>query len=228
MFEELDHAQTRFGELVLRRRDSPSLGGVVYEVMLGGEHLMSSQVHDSEIALTRLGLRASRAAQGPVLVGGLGLGYTAAAALDDEGTTGVTVIEALPEVIDWHRNGLVPLGDQLTGDTRCSFVLADFFRHMAGPAETPHRAILVDIDHAPDSLLHPDHAMFYDENGLGNVVNWLLPGGSFALWSADAPTPGFLDAMQRTFATCEVHEIDFDNPLTGDDRNFIITGVRAD
>lgn len=227
MFEELDYRQTRFGELILRKRTSPTLRDTVYEVMLGGEHLMSSQVNDSELALATIGLQAARAPLGAVLVGGLGLGYTAAAALDHPAVSEVTVIEALADVIGWHRSRLVPLGERLTGDPRCRLEHADFFARMAAPASVLYSAILVDIDHAPDSLLHGDHGGFYSIAGLEAAREHLLPGGSLALWSADEPQPAFAGVMQEVFDDYAAHVIAFDNPLTGPDRNWILVGLRA-
>ena len=81
--EELDYRKTRMGDLVLQRRHILSLGGRdVYEVKLGDEYLMSSLFHESEVMLARLGLGALEGRAWDVVVGGLGLGYTAAAALD--------------------------------------------------------------------------------------------------------------------------------------------------
>ena len=103
-FEEIDYRRTPLGELSLRRRRVLSLEGrEVYEVKLGDEFLMSSLFNEGEIALARLGLAGQDAAELDVVVGGLGLGYTAAAALDFAGVRSVLVIEALPEVIHWHQ-----------------------------------------------------------------------------------------------------------------------------
>src|SRR5688572_27725065 len=112
-FEELDYRRTPLGELSLRRRRLLSLEGrVVYEVKLGDEFRMSSLFSEGEVALATLGLAAHGGSLLDVVVGGLGLGYTAAAALDFPGVRSVLVIEALAEVIRWHRNALVPLGER--------------------------------------------------------------------------------------------------------------------
>ena len=84
-FEELDYCDTQLGELILRRRRIPMLENeVVHEIILNGEFLMSSLFHAVEEALADLGLAAVETSGGgslDVVVGGLGLGYTAAAAL---------------------------------------------------------------------------------------------------------------------------------------------------
>ena len=83
-FEELDYQKTPLGEISLRRRAEPRIeGGIVYEVKLGDEFLMTSLFTASEIQLARLGLAALKGPDLDIVVGGLGLGYTAAAVLED-------------------------------------------------------------------------------------------------------------------------------------------------
>lgn len=226
-FEELDHAQTPYGELILRRRRVRSLGDAeVYEVKLGGEFLMSSLVNRSEIALAELGLAGMTSAASPgegldVAVGGLGLGHTAAAALDQPGVRSVLVVESLAAVISWHERGLVPLGARLCADGRCRIRQADFFElardQAAGfDAEAPARrfdAVLLDIDHSPDGLLHPSHADFYEPAGLRRLREQLKPGGSFALWSSEPPEDAFSERLRGTFDTVTGHAVEFFNPL---------------
>lgn len=117
MIEELDYQQTPLGELVLRRRRSPSLQNeLVYEVKLGDEMLMSSSVNESERALARLALDRLGEGACDVLIGGLGLGYTAAAALDYPQVRRVDVIELLGPVIAWHHARLVPASGNICDD----------------------------------------------------------------------------------------------------------------
>jgi spermidine synthase len=221
-FEELDCQQTPLGELILRRRRVVSLPGtVVYEVKLDGRFLMSSLVNEAERALARIALYDR--AEGPcdVLVGGLGLGHTVAAALEFPVVRSVTVIEYLRPVIDWHRAGLGPLGQRLTGDPRCRIVHADFFDFVrtggtaAVDEELPraYDAILVDIDHSPRCWLHADHASFYSSAGLRSSRKLLRPQGIFALWSADPPDTTFTARLAEIFTDVEAHEIRFRNPL---------------
>jgi len=115
-FEELDFQATPMGDLSLRRRIEPTLGVDVFEVKLGEEFLMSSLFTVAEEELATLGLAAVTGTDLDVLVGGLGLGYTAVAALADPHVRSVTVIDALPAVIDWHRRGLLPVSATLTDD----------------------------------------------------------------------------------------------------------------
>jgi hypothetical protein len=126
-FEELDYSETAIGALSLRRRTHLSLGVEVFEVKLGDEFLMSSLFTRGEIALAELALAGMPRGPVDVVVGGLGLGYTTRAVLAHPGVRSVVVVEALPEVIDWYRRGLVPLAAELMSDKRCEFLNADFF-----------------------------------------------------------------------------------------------------
>ena len=110
LFEELGYQATPIGALSLRRRRDLRLGVDVFEIKLGEDYLMSSQFTASEIALARLGLAELSRRNLDVVVGGLGLGYTAAAVLEHPQVGSLLVIDALAAVIDWHRKGLVPLG----------------------------------------------------------------------------------------------------------------------
>jgi spermidine synthase len=221
-FEELDYRQTRLGALSLRRRRMLSLDGVeVYEVKLGDDFLMSSLFSQGEIALAELALAGLDAGPLDVVVGGLGLGYTACAVLDFRAAREVLVIEALPDVIRWHRKGLVPLGARLTDDARCRLINGDFFA-LAGttgegfdpiaPGRRVH-AVLLDIDHSPRGLLHPGHAAFYTPAGLRLLSHYLLPGGVFALWSNDPPDDDFMQALGEVFVSPQAHVVSFPNPL---------------
>ncbi|MDX1376616.1 MAG: hypothetical protein R3357_13695 [Burkholderiales bacterium] len=219
--EELDFRSTSLGELVLRRRRDPVLGGeAVLEVKLGDDFLMSSRFTAGEVALAEYGLAAVRATHPEVVVGGLGLGYTAAAVLAHDAVRALLVIELLAPVIDWHRRGLVPLGATLCADARCRLLHADFFaRARAGfDPEDPARrfdAVLLDIDHSPGHVLDAQRGAFYEAEGLRGIGRQLNPGGVFALWSNEPPEPGFQRTLDAEFASSQAHEVRFYNPYTG-------------
>lgn len=222
-FEELAWSETPMGDLTLRRRLDPKLGVDVYEVKLGDEFLMSSLFTVAEIELARRGLAAVTATgELDVVVGGLGLGYTARATLDDPRVGQVTVVEALAEVIDWHRRDLLPATAGLAADPRLRLVRGDFFAAVVAPEgpdpEAPGRrfdAVLLDIDHSPRHVLHPSHAAFYTPSGVRALAGHLKPGGVFALWSDDPPDADFSAVLDEVFATTAAHVVSFDNPLTG-------------
>lgn len=220
-FEVVDYQSTPMGDLMLRRRLEPTLQIDIWEVKLGEAFLMSSLFTASEEAVARLGLAARDGDHLDVVVGGLGLGYTAATALEDERVARLQVIDVLPQVIGWHRDHLVPLGAGLTADERCTFVHGDFFAMIADGIEhgddgpTRFDAILVDIDHTPSHLLSPGHASFYEPAALARVREQLLPGGVFALWSDDPPDADFVALMDGAFVDVVAHVVAFPNVHTG-------------
>jgi len=218
-FEELDHRRTALGELVLRRRTEPKLGVEVLEVKLGDEFLMSSLFTVSEVELANLAL--ARLGQGPldVAVGGLGLGYTARAVLAHGSVRSLVVIEALEPVIEWHRNGQVPLGPELCADARCTLIQGDFFALAQSRAldgrnvGRQFHAVLVDIDHSPRHPLSASSASFYRTRGLSQLAAHLVAGGIFGLWSNDEPDAEVEREMRGAFARVETHVVKFHNPL---------------
>jgi spermidine synthase len=218
--EELDWQQTPIGEVSLRRRLDPSLGVEVYEVKLGDEYLMSSLFTVAEIELARLGLAGLPDGPLHVVVGGLGLGYTAHAALQDPRVESLIVVDYLDAVIGWHRKALLPLSAALTGDPRCRLVHGDFFALTADengydPAAPGRRfdAVLLDIDHSPRHLLHPGNGGFYTAAGLRRLAGQLRPGGVFGLWSNDPPDDVFTAVLAEVFADARAEVVSFDNPL---------------
>ncbi len=163
-----------------------------------------------------------------VVVGGLGLGYTAEAVLEHEVVGSLVVVEALEAVIEWHRSGLLPLGTELTADRRCRFVHGDFFALAASESgfdpERPARrfdAVLVDIDHSPELLLDERSESFYRPDGLRRVTAHLKPGGVFGLWSNDRPDPAFTERLEAAFGSARAEPVTFHNPLQ--DRDYTQT-----
>ena len=217
LLEELDYRPTAMGPLVLRRRWVAAIDPDVVEVILGDEHLMSSLFTVGETELAVRGLASVSGVDLRVLVGGLGLGYTARAALADPRVASVEVVDALAPVIEWHQAGLVPLGQSLGRESRCRLVLGDFFGWFDAPrpAEAAYDLVLLDIDHSPRNLLHPDHARFYSREGLIRLRQGLATDGVFAMWSDEGPDPDFLALLESVFPSVRADVVAFDNPLTG-------------
>jgi spermidine synthase len=226
-FEELDWQQTAMGDLTLRRRFEPAAGREVFEVKLGEEYLMSSLFTVAEEELATLGLAATDGTELDVLVGGLGLGYTAIAALRDPRVRSLTVIDALPTVIDWHERGLLPVSAELTGDQRTNLVHDDFFAVMRQGhiADARHYdIILLDVDHSPRHSLDPSHADLYTVSGLQALKSHLNRDGVFALWSDDPPDEEFMPILSTVFAEAVAHVVVFPNPVTeGTSSNTVYT-----
>ena len=230
-FEELDYRPTPIGAVSLRRRHDLALGIDVYDIKLGDDFLMSSNYTASERALATLALaslgdtrpEAARSGCLDVVVGGLGLGFTAQAVLEHNSVGSLTVIDYLAAVIEWHETGLIPLGAELTSDPRCRLVHADFFALATADAgfdpSHPGRrfdAVLVDIDHSPDAFLAAGNADFYSAESLARMSRHLKPGGVFGLWSNEPPDALFVARLQAAFATARGEPVTFEN--TANDR----------
>lgn len=228
VFEELDYQKTSLGEISLRRRSEPLLDNIIiYEVKLGEEFLMSSLFTEAEIQLAKLGLEALRnnsnySKEFEIVVGGLGLGYTAAAVLENPAVKSLLVIDVMEPVINWHQSELVPLGKTLISDTRCKLLHADFYQLAASanssfnenkPNQQAH-AVLLDIDHSPSHLLNPGNRSFYTETGLQQLAAKLYPGGIFGLWSNEPPDGEFSRLLESAFYSVETHIVTFPNPYT--------------
>ncbi len=220
-FEELGWQQTPMGVISLRRRFDLSVRADVYEVKLDDEHVMSSLFTVAEKELARLGLERTPGTALDVLVGGLGLGYTAQEALSCDRVRALTVIEFSEAVIDWHRRNLLPETAGLAADDRVTLVCADFFAGATdavgfdrGDPDRTYDAILLDIDHSPRHVLHDPHAGFYTRDGLRAASERLVPGGVFAMWSDDPPDDEFTEVLDSVFTDVEAESVWFDNPLT--------------
>lgn len=223
-FEELDFKETPLGEISLRRRSEPKLEGkIIYEIKLGDEFLMSSLFTDAETELAKLGLASLQNPALDVIVGGLGLGYTAMAALENPSVRSLLVVEVMEPVIDWHRRGLVPLGKELASDPRCTLLHADFFDVAGSPdggfthaaANRLVHAVLLDIDHSPSHWLNPGNSAFYTVSGLSSLMDKLHPGGVFGLWSNEPPDGEFTRLLDTVFHVSESHVVTFPNPYRG-------------
>jgi len=230
--EELGFADTPIGEVTLRRRFDLVTQRDVFEVKLNDEWLMSSQFTVAEIELAHLGLArlaandltGADADRGwDVAVGGLGLGYTAAAALEHERVSSLVVVELVAPLIEWHKQKLVPASAALTGDVRCRFQLGDFFAMSYGEgydASAPGRlfdAVLLDIDHSPTHLLADGSEGFYGLAGMTAVAARLRPGGVYAMWSNDPPEAEYMAILADVFTDVAAEVITFPNPLQGRD-----------
>lgn len=220
-FEELGWQQTPMGVISLRRRFDLTVRADVYEVKLDDKYLMSSLFTVAERELARAALARTPGTDLDVIIGGLGLGYTAQEALKCSRIRTLTVVEYSDAVIDWQERDLLPDTAGLAADNRVALVCADFFAAATGSVgfdpQQPGRtydAILLDIDHSPRHVLNHPNAAFYTYGGLKAASAYLAPGGVFAMWSDDAPDADFRSVLESVFTDVEAQQIYFDNPLT--------------
>ena len=164
-------------EMVLARRDGE------WVVRYGGKVLMSSRQHGSEDALAELALPKARHRRA-VLVGGLGLGFTARAALDRIPTDAKVVIaELTPALVGWNRRLVGKLAGRPLDDPRCKVHVGDVVDRIA-EARAAYDAILLDVDNGPGSMVHEGNHRLYGHRGIAACRIALAEGGVLAVWSA--------------------------------------------
>jgi spermidine synthase len=215
--EFLGYEESPIGTLILRRRALLSKPGtVVTEIMLDHELLMSSYNTDSERALSRVAGEMHTGDQLRVLVGGLGLGYTAWEILQSPRVARVEVVEFAPAVIGWMQAGLVPLSAPLAADPRVEIVEGDVYGRLAlppKPNEPLFDLILIDVDHSPDEQLDEGrNDDFYTAAGLRVARRHLAPGGVLGVWSYAESSP-FADALREVFREVRIEPVTFVNDL---------------
>jgi len=201
-WQDLAQARLPGGDVLTLRRN-----GADFEIRFNLLELMSSKNPVSERALaqavcSRIGGKAPR-----ILIGGLGMGYTVRAVLDEIGPGArITVAELVPEVVAWNRGPLAGLASRPLDDERvtvCDRDVADVIR--ANPLGFD--AILMDVDNGPDAVLFPANRFLYTTDGVAFVVSALRPGGVLGLWSADR-SPDFERAASAAGFGCERLDID--------------------
>jgi len=215
--EILAYEKTPLGDLCLRRRELLSRPGtVITEITLDLQLLMSSYITVSEEALADEALARHSGDSLSVLVGGLGLGYTAAAVLKSERVQRCEVIELFPAVVGFMEDGLVPLSETLGADERFGVRQGDAYATLRGPAAEQWDLILIDVDHAPEDHLGAGNESFYTEAGLLEAQAHLAPGGILAVWSYAESSP-FVDALRATFKVVDVVPVAYENDLVAED-----------
>jgi spermidine synthase len=161
-----------------------------FSIRVGTDELMNSHAHGSEDALASLACaRLAPAPDHRVLVGGLGMGFTAAAALRAVGPAGrVTVAELLPAVVAWNRGPLAQVAGNALGDARLQVHQGDV-TGLLRSSRSAYDAILLDVDNGPRALSAVTNGWLYSAAGLAAAHRSLRPGGVLAVWSAaDDPT----------------------------------------
>lgn len=186
-------------ELRLYRRDGDFI------IALGANELMSSRLRGSEEALALMTCDRLRDSEAPhLLIGGYGMGFTLRAVLARLGSQArCTVVELVPEIIDWARGPMAALTAGCFDDPRVDLVMRDVARAIRG-AERVYDAILLDVDNGPDGLTRADNDEIYSTHGLVAAKNALKPGGVLAIWSA-GPDEKF--ARRLKHAGFEVEEV---------------------
>jgi spermidine synthase len=163
-----------------------------------GQELMSSRKHGSEDALGALPCRRLKnPAAARVLIGGLGMGFTLAAALREVGPRAVvTVAELIPEVVEWNRGPLGECSGRPLDDPRTRVCVGDVVK-LLRRSPSGFDLIALDIDNGPEGLTRDGNDWLYSEPGIAAAHRALRPGGILAYWSA-GPDRAFFDRLRRS------------------------------
>lgn len=207
-FEVIDHAESPLGVFILRRRNPPEER--VVELTLEHQFLMSSAVAVSERELATRAIAMHGGTDLDVMIGGLGLGYTAKAALDSDRTARVEVVELVAGIIAWVERGIIPLGKELMADPRFLTVQDDVYDRLRRAPIERHDVLLIDVDHSPDSRLGESSDTFYGHARLALAKQHLKPHGVFGVWST-SESPAFESELRKTFSEVRVDPISFFN-----------------
>ena len=179
-------------ELRLYQRDTE------FSIKADNQELMNSQVHGSEDALAKLACeRFAHQPEVRALIGGLGLGYTLRAALDElDHDAEVVVAEIVPDVVQWNRDFLGHLADCPLDDKRVNVQVSDVAQ-MIDSAKGDYNAIMLDVDNGPQAMTQEGNVWIYGFDGLESSFNALRPKGVLSIWSTD-PDPAFTKRLLKT------------------------------
>jgi len=197
-WQEIDRAEIPGGEgeIILRRRDTE------FSIRTATTELMNSRLHGSEEALAELSCNRLQDQAGlKILIGGLGMGYTLAAALaHSRPDAQISVCELVPAVVRWNREHLGHLAGRPLDDPRVSVLEADITA-LIKEKKTYWDAILLDVDNGPNGLTRKANDSLYGMTGLKSAFVALRPNGILAVWSY-GPDGGFTSRLKKcNFAT---------------------------
>ncbi len=187
-------------ELVLYKRSEE------YSIRTGGFELMNSRMHGSEDALSALTIKRISKPAPRILIGGLGMGYTLAAALKCMKDSGeIHVAELVPAVIRWNREHFGHLAGHPLSTPGVRIFETDV-AHMIKKSSELYDAILLDVDNGPEGLTRKDNDWLYSKSGLAAAKKALMPSGILAVWSS-APNKPFTDRLEKSQFRVEVEQV---------------------
>jgi spermidine synthase len=204
---EVARARTPRGEIVLRERRPEDAGGpAVLELRVNGVFVMDTAETGTERALARMALDLV-ASPRDVLIGGLGLGFTAHEVLGDARVERVVVAEIEDPIVQWLRKGTIPHGPTYLADSRLTVLTLDLADAVAEAGPGSYDLVLLDVDNGPGYLVHAHNAAVYEAPFLRAVRETLRPGGALAVWSAD-PAPSLERDLETVFGAVAVRPLD--------------------
>lgn len=205
------------GELALVRR------GDDYEIVANGVFVMATHGGASERRMIdEIAVRMPE--PGPLLIGGLGVGHSAAAAVGHDAFTAIVVVEIEPAVVEWNRGLLAETnGDALASSPRLRCVVGEVRQLLAATTPGSYAGIALDVDNGPDWLVSPDNASLYEPRGLEAAAAALRHDGVLAIWSA-APSASLPNALGALFGSVDAVEIPTGDPRLAPDVVYLASG----
>ena len=198
MTTSYDAANLDGSEMVLER------DGAEVAIRVGHRVLMASDAHESEDELGRLiAFAVAEVAMPRILIGGLGLGFTLRAALDNLPPAAcVDVAELVPDVVRWNREECGEYAGRPLDDARVNLFSEDVAAVIARSVDT-YDAIALDVDNGPSAVTHPRNEQLYRRAGLARAHEALRPGGVLAVWSS-FPSELFTKSLEELGGTVEL------------------------
>lgn len=199
-YVDVARATSPRGEIVLRERFDADVGPDaprILELRVNGVFVMDTLETSSERGLAAVAL-----AQQPnprrVLIGGLGLGFTLHAVLQDPRVESVDIAEVEDAVVRWMRDGTVPHGPDHLADERTNVVVADVREFVALAAPATYDLVLLDVDNGPGFLVYAENEALYQRGFLGQLRDCMSEGGALVIWSS-AESPTLEDELREAF-----------------------------
>ncbi|SET52561.1 hypothetical protein [Geodermatophilus poikilotrophus] len=220
MVETLLRAEGPRGEVALRRRTTDD-GGTHLELVVDGVFAMDDTDTTTECALATEALSRLPGADLQVLVGGLGLGWTAATALAEPRVGTVEVVELHEPLVRWAEQGRLPALPP--GAPRLRVRTGDV-ADVLGEHDGWWDAVLLDVDNGPGFLVHRSNDALYRPAGLAGAVAALRPSGVLAIWSS-SPAPRLRQALAGLPTTTDAEELLL--PVARDGHEFTYAVVLA-
>lgn len=196
----LERVETPRGELALRRC------GEHFEVISNGTFLMDTRNGESERLLVSAALD-RHGGPAEILIGGLGVGSSVRAAVDDPRVTRITVVEIEPAVINWNRSHLAAANERVIDDPSVEVIEADLLAYLEHATDRFFDVICLDIDNGPQWTVTDANRPLYDDDGTPLLARRLRPGGVLSIWSA-ARAPAYQAVLTNHFATVERHDVE--------------------
>jgi len=182
----VDSVDTDEGLLDLRQR-----GETDFIITIDNRVLMNSSANMSEMVLAEMACESLKNKKNPrVLVGGLGMGFTLKAALDNlPADAEVVVAELNPIMVEWCRGPISHFSGGAVDDPRVKMVIDDVasiirYAAMKGKGNR-FDAIILDLYEGPHEGAPGRGEYLYGDMAIELSSSALKVGGVFAVWSED-------------------------------------------